>query len=262
VPTKDELVATKPQASEVTTIATDTKELAAKAGEASKELTKIVDKINEIAKDVQTYANDCVEVGQALEAFSWIPGIGQGLQAFGGVLILVGKALQKGTAEVMANVTPIANEVEKAAKILGEAHSALTSFAEDLVKAHEEWEAAGAEFKDIEKKCEEGFTKLEQDVEGVVGEIEHAIVAAWHDLVSLFEGGHKKHAHKALAADAKAEEAKAKLGAHGAKLADSANALSDLAAAGASPPAAGGPAPSAAAPAPTAPPAAPAPPAG
>jgi hypothetical protein len=271
VTTKDDLVATKPATSEVTTIANDTSELAAKAQQAATELTTIIAKINTIAKDVETYGADCVEVGQALQGFSWIPGAGQGLQAIGGVLILIGKALEKAATEVTTNVKPIAQEIENASKILGEVHGYLGKFAADLILAHKEWEAAGAEFEDIKKECEEGFTKIEQEIEGIVGEIEDAIVSAWHHFISLFEGGHKKHAHKARAADAKANEIKEKLAHHGDKLSDSADTLSGLASpgdaapaapGGAAAPAAGGTAPAAptAAPAPAAPaPAAPAP---
>jgi hypothetical protein len=238
VTTKDDLVATKPAPSEVTTIANDTSELAAKAQQAATELNTIIGKINTIAKDVETYGGDCIEVGQALQGFSWIPGVGQGLQAFGGVLILIGKALEKAATEVTTNVKPIAQEIENASKILGEVHGYLGKFAADLVLAHKEWEAAGAEFEDIKKECEEGFTKIEQEIEGIVGEIEDAIISAWHHFISLFEGGHKKHAHKARAADAKANEIKEKLAHHGDKLSDSADTLSGLASPGDAAPAA------------------------
>jgi uncharacterized protein YukE len=222
----------------VTKITDKAKQLGKDATEASDKINAAVAEFKKIAEDVKTYAGDAETVGKDLQEFDWIPGIGQGLQAIGGVLIAAGKGVTAFANLVEADAAPIEKACAEAAKVLSEVGKDIGKFANILIDADEEWKKAGSAFeqaaKDAEAEVEKVAKSVEEVAEGVVEEVEHVarvvadeVVSAWNTVLSWFGDSHKNHAQKAKALDEKAKKETEHLGTHGSKLTEAASAVSD-----------------------------------
>jgi hypothetical protein len=239
----DAKAAVAPQAAAVdpgvTKVSDKAKSLGTDATDASAKIDAAVAEFKKIAEDVKTYAGDAETVGQDLQALSWIPGIGQGLQAIGGVLIGAGKAVTAIVNLAEADAAPILKACEEAANLLSDIGSDIGKFANLLIEADEEWKKAGAAFeqaaKDAEDELEKVAKSVEEVAEGVVEEVEHVarvvgdeVVSAWNTVLSWFGESHKNHAQKATSLDEKAKHQTEHLAGHGEKLQSAASTLEGL----------------------------------
>lgn len=224
---------------EVTKITDKAKDLGKDATEASDKIDAAVKEFKAIAEKVKEYAGDAETVGKDLQGFSWIPGIGQGLQAIGGVLIGAGKAVTAIANLVESDAAPILKACQEAADLLSDVGKDIGKFANLLIDADEEWKRAGSAFeqaaKDAEAELEKVAKSVENAVEGVVEEVEHVarvvadeVVSAWNTVLSWFGDSHKNHAQKAQSLVEHAKAQTEHLAGHGQKLTDQAQKISDL----------------------------------
>ena len=240
---EDQKAAVDPTATEVdpevTKITDKAKQLGKDATDVSAKINAGVAEFKKIAEDVKTYAGDAETVGKDLQEFDWIPGIGQGLQAIGGVLIGAGKAVTSFADLVETDAAPIVKALTEAANVLADVGKDIGKFANILIDADEEWKKAGSAFEQAAKDAEDELGKVAKSVEevaeGVVQEVEHIarvvgdeVVSAWNTVLSWFGDSHKNHAQKAKALDEKAKQQTEHLATHGAKLTDAATNLSGL----------------------------------
>jgi uncharacterized protein YukE len=224
---------------EVTKVTDKAKQLGKDATDAGAKIDAAVKEFKAIVEDVKTYAGDAETVGKALQDLDWIPGIGQGLQAVGGVLIGAGKAVTAIANLVEDDAAPILKALSEAANVLSEVGNDIGKFANLLIDADEEWKKAGTAFEDAAKAAEAELEKVAKSVEevaeGVVEEVEHIarvvadeVVSAWNTVLSWFGDSHKNHAQKAQALTEHAKAQTEHLAGHGKKLVDAAATASSL----------------------------------
>lgn len=215
------------------------KQLGKDATDASAKIDAAVAELKKIAEEVKTYAGDAETVGKALEDLYWIPGIGTGLQAVGGVLIGAGKAVTAIANLAEADAAPILKALSEVANVLSQIGGDVGKFANLLIDADEEWHKAGTEFEQAAKNAEAELEKVAKSVEtvvdGVVQEVEHIarvvadeVVAAWNTVLGLFGNHHKNHAQKAQALVEHAKAQTEHLAGHGKNLKDAADAAKAL----------------------------------
>lgn len=181
-------------------MAADTKDLATKLTPASADLQALIAKVDAAARDVQTAGTDLEDIGGATRKFSRLAGVGQGLQALGGVLVGIGKALVAGSQAVTSNGSAIASDLQEADKLLGRVSSTVSKG-----RLHGD-EAAGRKRRRRDRRGDrQGVGRVHQP-----------------------ESGSTTYAHKAQAADHKANQAESTLAGHGDDLA-AADKLSALA---------------------------------
>lgn len=223
----------------VTKVSDAAKALGKDATDASKKIDAAIAEFKSIAEDVKNYAGKAETVGKDLEDLSWIPGIGTGLQAIGGVLVGAGKAVTAIANLAEDDAAPILKALSEAAGVLSDIGSDIGKFANVLLEADEEWKKAGSAFEKAAKDAEDELAKVAKSVEevaeGVVEEVEHIarvvadeVVSAWNTVLSWFGESHKNHAQKAKSLDEKAKQQTEHLGKHGAKLNDAAKAVTGL----------------------------------
>lgn len=224
---------------EVTKVTDKAKQLGKDATDAGAKIDAAVTEFKKIVEGVKTYAGDAETVGKALQDLDWIPGIGQGLQAVGGVLIGAGKAVTAIANLVEADAAPILKALDDAAKVLSDIGSDIGKFANLLIDADEEWKKAGTAFEDAAKAAEDELEKVaksvEQVAEGVVEEVEHVarvvadeVVGAWNTVLSWFGDSHKNHAQKAESLVNHAKAQTEHLATHGQKLTQAAETANSL----------------------------------
>jgi hypothetical protein len=229
MPTKDELISSKPAADAAdATPAEETKDLAEKCAAASADLKSAAAGIEGVAADTKTSGKELESVAGTLLGLDWLPGLGGGLKSAGTALKSVGAALESNADSITASAEDIAAALTKVAKLLDEADAELTSLSNDLAVAQHVWDDAGADFAAAQEKCEVGFKEIEDKIADVAGEVDDSTVSAWQDLTGLFEDSQAKHVAAAKAVDEKAQAVEANLSSNSAALADAADALTSL----------------------------------
>lgn len=211
MPTKEELIATKPAVgqspsgqSSVTKLATD--------GEAAVQtLDSAIEALGQIGNDVKAGAGSFGDVGSMLRGLEWLPGAGDALGSLAGALA-AGQDSGQSIAQMEDEAAkPLSEALGQAAQALIQVRNHVASVAEDAGSAHGETESAGEEFTSIQQQCEDGFAQLESRLVDVEGEVEESIVSAWNSLVDLFDSGHKRHTQRTTASAHMALEVQSRL---------------------------------------------------